>query len=421
MHRRKIGIAGVVLGVVAAVLPVTSAAAVPASGAGAAALPASGVGAGTLPASGAGAGTPTCGDDITQDAARLAAAGRSGPATCLRKNESKDGSGRTGGDGVGLAADICGGSTTKARVTACVVEDGVLLIFLVPSGQVIGTIGYTVSSLTTVDYRSLSWSQSFHYQADYVTGQNNGPAVTGTAIYAEPQCIASCTVTSTSLIGGSALPGRIHSATGYFASPMSGVRWAAQSGFKFWFANSLWVNGTSNELTTTPGAHRCDIALGGYPPGCVYETVRPVLEVPSSRYPDYAYHLRLALNYGLPRVLTRTQSTALREANNWAACPTGPNYPRPDGKQCDEYPFASTYEGASTQPYGRQFFFIDWNTGQGFSCNMPWLQTRTLGDSDGFSACMIPAAQNSLGGSDLGNFYYKSRVLDMDTFEVRVT
>jgi len=418
VDKRRIGIAGVVLGLVAAVLPVTSASAVPVSETGGAVPSASTVeAAGTVDA-----GTPECGDDIARDATRLAAAGASGPATCLRRTTvRKDGSAdRTDGSGRSLAVDICGGSTTKTRAASCVVEDGVLLIFLVPSGQIIGTIGYTVSSLTTLDYSSLRWSQSFHYRADYVTGQNAGAAVTGTYMYAEPQCLASCTVTGSTPIGGTAMPGVTHSAAGYFSSPMSGVRWAAQGGIKFWFANSLWVNGTSNSLITTPGAHRCDIALGGYPSGCVYETVRPVLEIPSSRYPDYAYHIRLSLNYGLPRVLTRSQSDALREANRAAACPTGPNYPRPAGMQCDEYPFASTYQGASMQPYGRQFFFINWNTGQGFSCQAHWLPTRAQGDSGGFSACMIPAAQNSLGGSDLGDFYYKFRVLDMDTFEVRV-
>ncbi|MFB6393771.1 hypothetical protein [Polymorphospora lycopeni] len=158
------------------------------------------------------------------------------------------------------------------------------MVFLVPNGQVIGSISYTVASLTALDYGSLNWSRSFHYRANSVAGQAAGAAVTNTSVYAEPLCVTSCTVNpGSSTIGGSALPGHPHSATGFFSTPISGVRWAAQSGFKFWFANSLWVHGVSNPLTTTPGAHRCDMALGGYHPGCVYDSVRPVLDVPATR------------------------------------------------------------------------------------------------------------------------------------------
>ncbi|WP_433514845.1 hypothetical protein ACQP2T_03995 [Nonomuraea sp. CA-143628] len=63
---------------------------------------------------------------------------------------------------------------------------------------------------------------------------------------------------------------------------------------------------------------------------------------------------------------------------------------------------------------------IDWGTGTGYDCNASWLWIRDPADSGGYSACMIPLAENALGGSDLGAFYYKSRVLDGDQFAVRV-
>ncbi|MET8989530.1 hypothetical protein ABZW49_29120 [Nonomuraea wenchangensis] len=90
------------------------------------------------------------------------------------------------------------------------IEDGILLIFTVPNGVVIGSIQYTVSSLTTLDYGSLRWSQSWHYQANTVAGPAI-PAVLDSFVYAEPECLASCTVSSSGLVGGSALPGRTHS------------------------------------------------------------------------------------------------------------------------------------------------------------------------------------------------------------------
>jgi hypothetical protein len=48
------------------------------------------------------------------------------------------------------------------------------------------------------------------------------------------------------------------------------------------------------------------------------------------------------------------------------------------------------------------------------------LPKRLIGDSGGYSACMIPAAENSNGGTDLNVFYIDNRVIDGDTFSVRV-
>ncbi|TMR91914.1 hypothetical protein [Nonomuraea basaltis] len=42
--------------------------------------------------------------------------------------------------------------------------------------------------------------------------------------------VRSCTVSSSGLVGGSALPGRIHSTTTYFTSPLSGYKWGAHGG-----------------------------------------------------------------------------------------------------------------------------------------------------------------------------------------------
>lgn len=361
-----------------------------------------------------------CGGDLKDYAATLAASGKSGTATCIRKQERKAGQATTGGK---LAADICGGSPTLTRTAACVIEDGLLIIFTVPNGAVIGSIQYTVSSLTTLDYSSLSWTQSWHYQANTVAGPAIA-AVLDTAVYAEPECFVSCTVSSSGLVGGSALPspGRVHSATTYFNSPPGGYTWNAHGAMRYWFANPAWVNQTTTPSHTAPPVQRCDDALPGYNSGCVYDSVRPVHDVLSYRYPAYAYHLQLAINrYRMTNILTRTQNQTLIDNNYNTACP--PGYPKPTTPgvwSCDEYPFKSTYNGAYSQPYGRNIMIINWTTGYGFDCGASWLSIRSPNDSGGYSVCMIPLAENSLGGSDLGAFYYKSRVLDGDQFEVRV-
>ncbi|GAA3616698.1 hypothetical protein GCM10022419_122590 [Nonomuraea rosea] len=306
-----------------------------------------------------------CGTDLKQHAATLAAAGKSGNATCIRKQTRKADRVTTG---AGIAADICGGSPTLSRAAACVIEDGILLIFTVPNGVVIGSIQFTVSSLTTLDYSSLSWSQSWHYQANSVAGPAI-PAVLDSFVYAEPECLTSCTVSSSGLVGGSALPGRVHSTITYFHSPLSGYKWGAHGGMRYWFANSAWVNPTTNASITAPPVHRCDDALPGYPKGCVYDSFRPVHDVLSSRYPSYARHLQLAINqYKMTDILTRTQNETIIDRNYNTACP--PGHPKPTAPgvwSCDEYPFKSTYNGAYSQPYGRNIVIINWNTGSGFN------------------------------------------------------
>ena len=48
------------------------------------------------------------------------------------------------------------------------------------------------------------------------------------------------------------------------------------------------------------------------------------------------------------------------------------------------------------------------------------MPVREPNERGGYSVCMIPAAENSLGGSDLGDFYLKNRVIEFDTFVVVV-
>ncbi|MGW6257048.1 NucA/NucB deoxyribonuclease domain-containing protein [Streptomyces sp. NPDC055085] len=75
----------------------------------------------------------------------------------------------------------------------------------------------------------------------------------------------------------------------------------------------------------------------------------------------------------------------------------GPNYTN-GGKECDEYPFASTYEGAAQHDYDAD--------------------ARAFN----FSAKPIPGDDNQAGGSILKSFYAKNRIIDGtdDGFTVKI-
>ncbi|MFJ9738588.1 NucA/NucB deoxyribonuclease domain-containing protein [Streptomyces sp. NPDC101166] len=111
----------------------------------------------------------------------------------------------------------------------------------------------------------------------------------------------------------------------------------------------------------------------------------------AGEYPELAQHIEDAQNlqnlpgkHGTTCYLTRLTDSKKINQNRGAACPG--RLPR-RGLQCDEYPFASTWQGA-----------------------------KTGGGS--FSRRMIDGAQNEDGGRALGRFYLYNRIIEKDKFLV---
>ncbi|WP_157855967.1 NucA/NucB deoxyribonuclease domain-containing protein [Streptomyces aureocirculatus] len=151
---------------------------------------------------------------------------------------------------------------------------------------------------------------------------------------------------------------------------------------------------------------RCDNDTGGRPGvGCVVPTYASDLQFSKARIPDVARHITLAQASGLPKRLTRTTNKSIRQTNNRLACgdrtPTG-------GKNCDEYPLATSRNGLSAGGTRRTFDGCSYNdipSGTGLK---------------GASACAVPERQNSSQGGTTGAFYKSHRVLDGDPFDVKV-
>lgn len=91
--------------------------------------------------------------------------------------------------------------------------------------------------------------------------------------------------------------------------------------------------------------------------------------------------------------------------NRNIACGNPPSLP---GLSCDEYPFASSYEGAAAGGTARSF------PGCGF--NDP-----SATGPVGYSRCMVVAGQNSSAGAILGNTYRQQRILDGDPFYIALS
>ncbi|MFP3968677.1 hypothetical protein SMC26_40715 [Actinomadura fulvescens] len=177
--------------------------------------------------------------------------------------------------------------------------------------------------------------------------------------------------------------------------------------------------GYTPSLPYTYGAPevRCDNDLPGasYRPGCANSWYESSMKYGmSGPYPQLAKHLKDAQDSGLPgfrgsgTFLNRITGTDVQR-NRDRACPTGEfPYPRPDGKSCDEYPMASTKQGAMTAnpdipPRDLRRTFT-W-------CDMPDTVPVNQTGRRGYSICMIDETQNSNGGVALEDFYITYRIL----------
>ncbi|WP_125805546.1 hypothetical protein [Actinoplanes sp. ATCC 53533] len=190
--------------------------------------------------------------------------------------------------------------------------------------------------------------------------------------------------------------------------------------WSYFFTNPAWT-APSTPVAVTPPVTRCDHNLPGNNTvaGCVIRDIAPMMLYSySGPYEELAWHILAAQDSGLagshpdyglshPAPLNRLIDAAQQDANYRRACPS--SYPRPAGLSCDEYPFQSSQQGASTGGGpGRTFE----------GCQVP-LPAGT--GPSGYSACMIDETDNSDGGNALGSFYLDQRMLNGDAFYVWIT
>ncbi|WP_156509744.1 NucA/NucB deoxyribonuclease domain-containing protein [Rhodococcoides corynebacterioides] len=193
-------------------------------------------------------------------------------------------------------------------------------------------------------------------------------------------------------------------------------------------AQSAWrFTSTSAQASTATGTTgytpiiRCDAGVGlRNSQGCAYTHVAPELDYTErTDLGDFLNHVRAAQDSGLPgayggSTLERVTPTTTIRQNRAGSC-GGVTGPRGSGKTCDEYPFASTNQGARVNgPFA--------GSGRTFAnCGIQTNNVTLNGSgSTGYSVCLIDRGQNSRAGAYLGWFYAKNRVMDGDSFHVTV-
>ena len=165
---------------------------------------------------------------------------------------------------------------------------------------------------------------------------------------------------------------------------------------------------------------RCD-ADGNGKQGCVVPAAEPILNMGTRGVPSHAQHIRNGQASGLPGApggtpLTRSSDPTRNQSNRDSSCNKIPG-PRPSGIDCDEYPFATTYEGGAGGGPARTY--------NNCSVGQPgWVQQLDANNisfvsSNGISMCLISRADNRRGGGITTWFFRKNRLLDGEKFYVQ--
>ncbi|MBY6366073.1 LGFP repeat-containing protein [Rhodococcoides corynebacterioides] len=169
---------------------------------------------------------------------------------------------------------------------------------------------------------------------------------------------------------------------------------------------------------------RCDRAASLTGQGCVIPAAEPIFDISSREVLSHSEHIQRAQLTGLPGAvggvpLRRLVDPTAIQANRNSSCNRIPG-PRDPDTDCDEYPFASTYDGGfSAGTVARTY--DDCNVGAGLQGGggIAVLDPDDLADEGpGISMCFIDRGDNRSGGGYLSWFFRKQRLLDAETFYV---
>lgn len=282
----------------------------------------------------------------------------------------------------------------------------------------VGSIPFTVKTGVLTSHKSGEFQQEFRVDFHGLTGKTGKPTFRYNLTYNN-------TPGGSYSVDGADNGSLIRSGQ----SKVIVVKWKEQAmadkALKFPVVNIAWNFGNLDpEIVPGNGGNirvatvRCDATMklsnGKFRQGCVFPGARAEFKLTSST-PEQTWHVAEAIASGLPgsagRPLHRQADKSKRDINRQYSCPRKGKVAdarRLTGRSCDEYPFASSNEGAAAHPaLGRTVHD---------NCNVKDLRIAT--GPDGYSVCMIDAKQNSYSGSLLGKFYGEERVIDQDAFSL---
>lgn len=243
------------------------------------------------------------------------------------------------------------------RTQACAILTRTAYIYF-PNGELAGTLNYIEVNFAYTSSIISAWAQQIQI---LMYGGTNAGLQPGTTVTGIGLCVNQCTTTRSEFPVQPVSTTTDPAGEAFFDSAITapGARGFSYSVFRYTFQNVNWVPMTPGSAETP--RLRCDNALpGSSTPGCVFPDYTPVHQYSrTGLYPELARHIADAQGSGLPggpddEALTRLTDRASIDNNRDRACPRADRggYPRPATKSCDEYPMASTHQGAASSPPG---------------------------------------------------------------------
>jgi hypothetical protein len=292
---------------------------------------------------------------------------------------------------------VIGDGWPVSRFNWCLETKGSAYEYTVSATGVVtpkGQLFFTATQWMTTAYNSQSWPLTLAFKNESEWGTFLTGLVKPTML-----CSAGCTLAAnpaealTTTVPGNWY-GQYYTVSTHAGNPIYVVQ---QLTLEF-----LSTSGARPKVTAlqTPDS-RCDNTIANTGPGgCVLSSFTPAYPESLSD-PAVAQAVAVDLNgqwgiashpganysnlHGVP--LHRSTSSTIKNANRAVSCPT--SWPRPSGMQCDEYPYASTLEGAAS--------------------------------GGGYHAEMILQGHNSMQGGRLGWWLTSNRIFDREAYWVAIS
>jgi len=324
-----------------------------------------------------------------------------------------------------LMTEVWGGD----RLYQCMQEGGQIQTKNTQSGAITGKVNVLFEYELRTKYNSTTYDARAAVHASGATGKGTGLVYSG-----EANCIAhnvgsgtsaNCNITGNKNFEGKSVETNANYVQDFKVEVPVGAGNITSVGiahaFNFTHPSPDVLSGDGYRSTSF-AAVRCDAVAGNRgTSGCIADDEIPILDFKGrGAIPAVSVHVGYAQASGLPGgigmpPLTRTSDSNLAASNRDASC-NRVRQARPAGQSCDEYPFASTYEGGASDNTGRTYG----------GCLIDPLPSGVVevtgGDfvgNSGYSMCILNARQNSRAGGIETWFFTKNRVLDGDKFRVR--
>lgn len=251
----------------------------------------------------------------------------------------------------------------------------------------VGTATFTVTHSLQLNPKSRDYTEQVSIGGVHLVGNAGGIHVA-----LADGCGSPCSPIGNNFPVGPTLRSGLHGTLTFRDSIGQGHAHSTTNKYTWLFVKTGFTTGSVTYHT--PISYRCDAVIRNFPAGCVFPEFTPVM-TSMQGLPHIAANIRRIQGrgghygrIGSGHPLHHITDAAQQRRNHDFLCP--PSRPRPPGKQCDEYPFASTREGGNHVP----------------------------ADSRGWA--WVPAGEQRMQGGRINSFYNANRVLNGDAFWVSV-